>query len=301
MFQIFFSSCMKYQVPWDSPLLAFWMVFVFFMGLCVGSFLNVCIWRIPRNESIVFPPSHCPKCDHELSWFENIPLLSWVFLRGKCRNCSNPITIRYFLVELLTGFLFLGVWYRVLDFNLSYYNFLGLLCASLTVTVLAILTAFIDYEHFIIPNKITYPVLLMGLGAAPFFPQLWGVANENPWLTLGVACASVSLCAGSLLILSVIGKLIFKKDVLGWGDIKYIAAVAAVFGPIATVFILFFGSLLGAVSGLFLIIVKKKKLKSSIPFGVSLAIASYFWILYGNEIVHWYLNGNAGTLFKSKF
>jgi leader peptidase (prepilin peptidase)/N-methyltransferase len=266
------------------------MLFVFFTGLCVGSFLNVCIWRIPQNESIIFPPSHCPKCNNELSWFENIPLLSWICLRGRCRNCSNPISVRYILVELLTGLLFLGVWYRVLDFNLSFYNFIGLLCACLCITVLAVLTAFIDYEHFIIPNKITYPVLLLGLGAAPFFPELWGIGIKNPWTTLGVACASISVCAGLLVVLSSIGKFIFKRDVLGWGDIKYIAAVAAVFGPISTFFILFVASVLGAVSGLLLIALKKKKLRSSIPFGVSLAIASYLWILRGNEIVRWYLN-----------
>ena len=269
-------------------LIPIWTVFLFFFGLCVGSFLNVCIWRLPRNESVVSPPSHCPACNHQLSWYENIPLLSWLFLRGRCRKCGCRITVRYFLVELLTGILFLGVWYRVLSFNLSFDLFIGLLLASLTVTVLAIATAFIDFEHFLIPNKITYPVLFYGLFAAPIFPGLWPVEGSR-WLAFVSSCASVTICGGLLAVLSILGKRIFKQDALGWGDVKYVAAQSAVLGPVSCFFTLFVGSVIGACSGIIFVILKKKKMKSPIPFGVCLAIGTYLWIICGLETVRAYL------------
>lgn len=278
----------------SDQLIPYWTGFLFFFGLCVGSFLNVCIWRIPRDESIVFPPSHCPKCDHELAWYENIPLVSWLCLRGRCRKCSRPITIRYFLVELLTGLLFLGVWIRFLYFaqalKLGYFNFLGLVIGSLTITVLAILTAFIDCEHFLIPNKITYPTLIIGLLLALIFPDLWPwPENGGRWQALTMACASVTVCGGILFLLSFVGKKIFKKDALGLGDVKYIAAQAAVLGPVSCFFTLLVGAILGAVSGLFCIAAKKKKMQSPIPFGVCLAIGTYLWLMCGFEAVRAYL------------
>jgi leader peptidase (prepilin peptidase) / N-methyltransferase len=271
----------------NESLIPIWTVFVFALGLCVGSFLNVCIWRIPRNESIVSPGSHCPECDNELAWYENIPLLSWLCLKGRCRKCKNPITVRYFIVELLTGILFLGVWFRLLSFKIEFHAFIGLLIGCLIVTVFAILTAFIDFEHYIIPNKITYPVLLYGLFSAPLFPELW--LTSSRWKAFSFACASVVVCGGILALFAVVGKKIFKKDALGWGDVKYIAALAAVLGPISCFFTLLVGSILGTFSGLVLIIVKKKKLKSPIPFGVCLALGTYFWIIFGKEALIAYL------------
>ena len=279
---------MELEPLFNESLIPIWTVFLFVFGLCVGSFLNVCIWRLPRNESIVSPGSHCPKCDHELSWYENLPLLSWLCLRGRCRKCRNPITIRYFLVELLTGILFLGVWYRVLSLHFSFNIFLGFLSACLVVTILTILTAFIDYEHFIIPNKITYPVLIYGLIAAPVFPGLW--PGESRWQSFALACASVTVCGGELVIMAIIGKKIFKQDALGWGDVKYIAALAAVLGPFACFFTLLTGSIIGAGAGLVFIIAKKKKLRSPIPFGVCLAIGTYLWIICGFEALKIYLS-----------
>lgn len=271
----------------NDSLIPAWSVFIFVFGLCVGSFLNVCIWRIPRDESIVSPGSHCPKCNHELTWFENIPLLSWLCLRGRCRKCKNPITVRYFLVEFLTGMLFLGVWFRMLALHLQFSAFIGLLIGSLVVTVLAVLTAFIDFEHYIIPNKITYPTFFIGLLLALIFPELW--LTYSRWKALSLSCASVLVCGGILAIFAIVGKRIFKKDALGWGDVKYIIALAAVLGPIACFFTLLTASIIGAVSGILLIIIKKKKLKSPIPFGVCLAVGTYLWIIAGKEAVVIYL------------
>lgn len=278
---------MEFVIDIHHPLIPVWTIFLFFLGLCIGSFLNVCIWRLPRDESISFPPSHCPKCDHELSWYENIPLISWLCLKGKCRNCKNSITIRYFMVELLTGILFMGVWFKVLSFELNQTLFIAVLISYLVVTILAILAAFIDFEHFIIPNKITYPTLVYGLIAAPLFPQLWH--GDSRWLAFVASCASVTVCGGCVWFMAYIGKLMFKKDALGWGDIKYIVALSAVLGPIASFFTLLVASIIGAVAGLILIACKKRSLKSPLPFGVCLAIATYLWILVGMESVQLYL------------
>jgi len=289
MFQIFFSDYF-HQVPpfFENMQLYLWSGFIFFTGLCVGSFLNVCIWRIPRNESIVFPASHCPKCDYEIAWFENIPVVSWLLLRGRCRKCKNTISPRYIIVEIFTALLFMGVWFRLLSFQIPLDAFTPLLITSFAVTILALLTAFIDYEHFIIPNKITYPVILAGIVAAPFFPHLWGCGNN--WKALTLACVSVSVCSLILFVLAFIGKLIFRKEAFGWGDIKYMAAISAAFGPVAAFFILFSASVLGAFAGVFLIVLKRKTFTGLLPFGVFLALASYLWIMCGKEIVEWYFS-----------
>jgi leader peptidase (prepilin peptidase)/N-methyltransferase len=287
MYQLFFSSFYYQSSPFfDKTQLWLWSVFIFFVGLCIGSFLNVCIWRIPRNESIVFPPSHCPKCDYEIAWYENIPILSWIALRGRCRRCGNPISSRYIIVEMITGLLFMGVWFKLLSIQLPLKFFVPLLVASFAITILALLTAFIDYEHLIIPNKITYPVILGGIAAAPFFSKMWGCGNY--WKALTAVCASISICVVILFFLAFVGKLIFKKDAFGWGDIKYMAAVSAAFGPVAAFFILFAASIFGAFAGLCLIILKRKKFTGLLPFGVCLAFASYLWILWGKEAVDLY-------------
>ena len=140
---------------WAAVPFHFWSVVFFWFGCIVGSFLNVCIHRLPLGQSIVSPPSHCPHCQYSIPWYLNIPLVTWVYLRGKCRNCGAPISARYFLVELLTGIAFLGCWLafgrQSLALPLVYALFLsGLLVAS-----------FIDFEHFIIPDEITFG----GMGA----------------------------------------------------------------------------------------------------------------------------------------
>jgi leader peptidase (prepilin peptidase)/N-methyltransferase len=260
------------------------------LGLCVGSFLNVCIWRIPRGESVVSPPSHCPGCDREIRWYENIPLLSWLVLRGKCSGCGKPISIRYFFVELLTGIMFLSVWFRAIQLGYSLYdkNIVHYLAVTFIAVVFVILTAFIDWEHRIIPNKITYPVLLAGIASAALFPDLWPRAGGSRWLACSFACASSAVWGIILALFAYAGKMIFKKDALGWGDVKYMAAAAALFGPVGAFFILFTGSLAGSAAGIALVAFKKGKMKTGIPFGPFLAAATYLWILCGNEAVRAY-------------
>ena len=270
-----------------------WTVFITMLGLCIGSFLNVCIWRLPRGESVVFPPSHCPKCDKLITWYENIPLLSWLCLRGRCSNCKSPISPRYFCVELLTGLMFLAVWLRVNALHLPHALFMPILVSYFLLTVFIVLTIFIDLDHLIIPNKITYPVIIFGFALAFYAPGLWRLSHSSRWIAFSLSCASVLVAAGSLAVFAFIGKKIFKKDALGWGDVKYIAAVAAVLGPWSAFFTLLVGSVLGSAVGLTLIAMKKSKLRSGIPFGPPLAVATFIWMLCGSELMQAYLKFTA--------
>ena len=258
-------------------------IFVFFLGICIGSFLNVCVWRIPRGESIVSPPSHCPKCDHRIRWYENIPLLSWTCLRGKCSNCAEPISARYFCVELLTGLLFLLGWFRVFELGVPGELILPAFALSAVTIILMVTTSFIDYDHRLIPNKITYPAVAFGFLWAMLYPGLWHARTS--FAALSFACASAAVFGLLLAIFAVVGKKICKKDALGWGDVKYVVAVAALLGPNAAFVTLFAGSVIGAVFGVCVAIVKKKDLKLAIPLGPCLALGTLIWILRGRELV----------------
>jgi len=163
--------------------------------------------------------------------------------------------------------------------------FIPFMVSSLVIVIFVILTAFIDWDHRIIPDKITYPVIFYGIVTAGLFPGLWPYAKGSAWKALALSCASITLCAGLMAIFAIIGKKVFKKDALGWGDVKYIAAVAAVLGPWACFFTIFAGSIIGSIVGLTLIAMKKGKLKTGIPFGPPLAVGTYLWLLYGYELM----------------
>jgi len=260
---------------WFNPTSAF----VF--GLCVGSFLNVCAWRLPRGESIVFPPSHCPKCDHQIKWYENLPLLSWIALRGRCSGCREPISVRYFLIELATGLLFAAVYVKTAALHLPRGVFIAEIGGALAVVSLSVVATVTDIEHRIIPDKTTYPTIAFGLICAALFPEAWKTHSHPAGFAL--ACASVTVCAGAMAIFAVAGKWMFKKDALGWGDVKYIAAIAAALGPRAALFTLFSGSILGAGAGFALMAIHKKGPKMAIPFGPALAAGAILWIFIGRE------------------
>lgn len=281
-----------YQYPFLPQMMPLWHIVIFMVGTCIGSFLNVCIWRIPRGESVVSPPSRCPKCGHELPWYENIPLFSWLALRGKCSGCSTPITSRYFFVELLTGVLFLMLWFKIIRDQQP----LSLALIYLPVVALIITTIFIDIEHFIIPNLTTFPMMIIGIGAAVAFPQNWKVFGFFPevssfashFYALGFSVASMAIGYGVMALLAIFGKMIFKRDALGWGDVKYIAAIGACIGLKGCFFSLLFGSLFGALFGLIMITRKKANGKTALPFGPFLATGTYIWMFYGERLNHFY-------------
>ncbi len=265
--------------------LIFLSIWIFGIGACVGSFLNVVIWRMPRGKSIVSPPSHCPQCQHKLAWFENIPVISWCFLRGKCRSCKLPISVKYPLGELLTAFLYLLIWGKVILNNEPLFFAFN----YLSVTFFLIAVFFIDRSHRIIPNKLTYTMMIFGLIFSTIFPQVTYLTYAStPFY--GFLCSLGGLLVGGLFfgVLAVLGELIFKKEALGWGDVKFLAAVGATLGLPGIFFTVFFGSMFGSLYGMLLIIFKRGTMKTFIPFGVFLVIGTLIWILGGQFIVDQY-------------
>lgn len=191
---------------WAAVPFHFWSVVFFCFGCIVGSFLNVCIHRLPLGQSIVSPPSHCPHCKYSIPWYLNIPLVTWVYLRGKCRNCGAPISARYFLVELLTGIAFLGCWlsfgHQSAALPLVYALFLsGLIVAS-----------FIDFEHFIIPDEITFGGMGAGFVCAFLVPQLHDTHSLSESLKLSL----IGMALGALVVYFILraGKLFFGREKL---------------------------------------------------------------------------------------
>ena len=270
---------MEYTYPFIPELMPFWYVMSFILGTCIGSFLNVVIYRVPAEMSLSTPASHCPKCKKDIPWYLNIPLMSWLLLRGKCANCGCSIPIRYFLVELLVGILFLLVFAKVIFCHEP----IEILIVYFGLTMLVVTTVFIDLEHQIIPDKTTYPAMILGLVAAAAFPVIWNTGSHWRALLQSAICFAAS--GGLLALFAIIGSKIFKRDALGWGDVKYIAAIGACLGGRAAYFTLLFGALSGSIVGIVLMAVKKKDFKGAIPFGPFLASGTYLWILFDNEII----------------
>lgn len=260
-----------------------WMIVTFIIGCCIGSFLNVCIWRIPRRMSIVTPPSHCPKCGHRIRAWENIPLISWIFLSGKCSSCKQKISVRYFLVELLTGVLFALLYMKVIVSG----DHITTLIPYLFMTSVLIAAGFIDCDLGIIPNEITYSAMAAGPLISLVFPESFGFPSS------GSACLwsliSMLACAIILGAVACVGKCIFKREALGWGDVKYVVAVGACIGLPGAFFTVAAGSFLGAFFALLRPVLRKTRFRKTIKFGPFLAVGTYVWMLAGDEIVRYYL------------
>lgn len=256
-----------------------WLYYVFagFLGACIGSLLNVCIVRIPREESIVWPPSHCRSCNHHIAWWENIPLISYIILKGRCRECKRPISIRYPAVELLTIILSIACWWRFHDVRL-YAAYFFLLVAPLIVVV------FIDLAHRIIPNIISLPGILAGVGVHVLFAGKGRYDDAFIDSVLGVVIGG-----GFLYLVALAYEKIRGIEGLGGGDVKLAAMLGAFFGWQASIFILFVSSILGSISGLILIIFMKKGTKYAIPFGPFLSIAGLIYLFFGRHIINWYM------------
>jgi leader peptidase (prepilin peptidase)/N-methyltransferase len=209
---------------WVRVPFGFWALVFFLFGCCVGSFLNVCIHRLPLGLSVVSPPSHCPHCKYSIPWFLNIPLVTWLAVRGRCQNCGAPISPRYFLVELLTGLTFLACWVNFgrtsVALALVYAGFLaGLIVAS-----------FIDFEHFIIPDEITFGGMATGFIASFFLPGLHGEAT----LTGGMTQSLLGMAVGAGVVYAILrlGKLMFGRQRLALpGETKIVFSETAVHLP----------------------------------------------------------------------
>jgi len=254
-----------------TPYLYF-SLFAFVFGAVIGSFLNVCICRMPRDESIVSPPSHCPHCSYRIRWYDNIPLLSYLVLRGKCRGCGAHISLQYPLVELINGLLTLALFYRFGP-SLTFLS-LFLFCSGL-VTI-----TFIDIEHQIIPDEISLSGIVIGFAFSFFLP--W-----QGWLN---SLSGILLGGGCLLLVAYGYHWLTGREGMGGGDIKLLAMMGAFLGWKAVPFIVFSASLVGSVVGVSLILFQKRDGKLAIPFGPYLAAGAVLYIFYGRQIIQWYLN-----------
>jgi leader peptidase (prepilin peptidase)/N-methyltransferase len=242
-------------------------VLFFVLGAIVGSFLNVCIYRIPRDASIVRPGSRCPACAAPILFYDNIPLISYIVLRGRCRKCGQTIPIRYPLVELITAALFL-VFYRVLGLSPE-------LPVSLVFASLLIVISFIDLDHLIIPDILSLGGLLLGV-LLSFFRSSFTYADSLGGVLVG---------AGLLFAIAKSYELIRKREGLGGGDIKLLGMIGAFCGIEGVVFSLVSGSLLGTLTGLPLILIKGEGMKYALPFGPFLSLGALFYAIAGSELI----------------
>jgi leader peptidase (prepilin peptidase)/N-methyltransferase len=245
---------------------------IFIFGLIIGSFLNVCIYRIPRGESIAWPGSHCPKCNHDLKWYDNIPLLSYVLLRGKCRYCKGVISIRYPLVELLNA----------LIYNLVYLKFgfgTDFIFYSLTFSILLAIV-FIDLKEMIIPDSLVVAILALSVihKGANYF--LYGISPQLISSILGLVAAG-GLFAAIVLV---------SGGGMGGGDVTLIGVLGFVLGFKYIFLNIFLSFILGAVISIVLLAVKIKKRKDPVPFGPFIALGFFLTVLRGQAIINWYLN-----------
>ena len=268
-------------------------VLVFLFGACVGSFLNVCIYRIPLDQSVVHPRSHCFACDRMIAWYDNVPLLSYLLLRGRCRHCRAPFSPRYFLVELLTAGLFLLVWFQCggscravqLDPRIVVYWF------ALSGLILG---TFVDFDHLILPDRVTIGGMISGVFFSILVPSLHGASSP---LAGGLwSLAGLGVGFGLLWGVARIGRAVFRQDAMGFGDVKLLGAIGAYFGIRAVFFTILISSLVGSLVGISLILLKNRAWQSRIPYGPYLALAAVIWMLWGADWWDWYVRLLSGGL-----
>ena len=259
-------------------------ILVVIVGMILGSFFNVLIYRLPREESIIMPGSKCPACGRPILPHENIPIISYILLQGKCAGCKKNISIQYPLVEFVTGALSLVLWYTfVFDFisiELNWWDYPTLILQVATLLIL-IPVSVIDYHHYIIPDSITLGGLVLGI-AVSFIPGQ---------LTPVQSLVGVAVGGGTLLSIGYIGQFLFrKKEAMGGGDIKLLAFVGAVFGWKIALLTITFGALFGSIIGLVMMAIKVLPKDHKIPFGPFLAVGTWVALLFGDEIVTAYFN-----------
>lgn len=259
-----------------SDILVVFIIFLF--GLCLGSFLNVCIYRLPRSKSIISPRSFCPKCNKTIPWYDNIPLISYLILRGRCRYCKNKISFRYFLVELITACLLVIIYlyFKSWKFFFSYLFLIsGLIVASFT-----------DITYRIIPDEVSLGLLGVGIVISFVFPNLHN-ANTH-WLSLLNSFIGMIVGGGSIFLLGIIGKLLFKKESMGGGDVKLLAMAGSFLGWKLILLTFFIAPFFGSIFGIIRKVIYKEQY---IPYAPFLALGCLVSLLWGEEILRWLMRG----------
>jgi leader peptidase (prepilin peptidase)/N-methyltransferase len=246
---------------------------IFIFGMCIGSFLNVCIYRLPSSTSIINPSrSFCPQCNSAIQFYDNIPVFSYLWLKGRCRNCKASISLRYPLIELMTGILAIAILFMfgVTLEGVVYFVFISSL---LVIT-------FIDIDHKIIPDIISLPGIPLGLAASFVLPAM----------TFKSSLLGLLVGGGSLLLVAWSYSLITRKEGMGGGDIKLLGMIGTFIGWKGVLFTIFVASLAGTFVGMIAMLLKGKNLKFAIPFGPFLSIGAMSFVFFGEKVLFWYLH-----------
>ena len=239
-------------------------------GAIVGSFLNVCIIRLPTEESIITPGSHCPHCKSPIKFYDNIPMLSYFILKGKCRHCNEPISFQYPLIEGLTAFGSLIIFMRFGP-SLSYLFFFSFVAALIVITV-------IDLYHQIIPDAISIPGIGVGLLGSLIIP----------YITFFNSMIGILVGGGSLFLVATLYQWLFKREGMGGGDVKLLAMIGAFLGWKSVILTILLSSFIGSIVGIAIMLLKGKDFKYAIPFGPFLSLGAVISLLYGESLIRWY-------------
>ena len=240
-------------------------------GAMVGSFLNVCILRLPKEESIIWPGSRCPHCKNPIQFYDNVPVISYFLLRGKCRYCKGSISLQYPLVEGITALCSLFLFMKFGP-SLSYLTYFAFVAALIVITV-------IDLYHQIIPDVISLPGIAVGLL----------LSLINPYITFFNSLIGILIGGGSLFLVATLYQWLFKREGMGGGDVKLLAMIGAFLGWKAVILTILLSSLIGSMAGIIIMVLKGKDFKYAIPFGPFLSLGAVISLFYGEEIVRWYL------------
>ena len=260
---------------------------VFIFGAIVGSFLNVCIVRLPDEKSVIRPRSHCIHCQKPILWYDNIPLLSYLILKGRCRFCQKRISFRYFWVEFITALTFVG-FYRYFGLSVLLIPYLVMVCGFIAATV-------IDFKHRIIPDEVSIGGILAGMIFSFFLPRLQGLEVPPQGFpifihlqSVGWSVAGVLVGGGVIYAMGLLGDFLFKKESMGGGDVKFLAMIGAFLGWKLAILTFFISPFFGAVFG---IIEKVRKNDSAIPYGPFLALGALISLFWGEKLIAAILGG----------
>lgn len=253
-------------------------IIVFIFGAIIGSFLNVCIYRLPKGRSVIVPGSHCPNCTAPIRWYDNVPILSYIFLGGRARCCKARISFRYFIVEALTAFMYLALF--------IFFGSTPKFFAYTLMTSGLIVATFVDFEIQEIPDEVSIGGLAAGLILAVIYPSIF---NETSRLSSLLNSFLGALAGGAMIYaMGMLGEFAFKKEAMGGGDVKLLAMIGAFIGWKLAILTFFMAPVFGSVVG---IILKIRRGAQTIPYGPYLSLAALFSILFGDKIMYFLFYG----------
>lgn len=241
-------------------------------GLIIGSFLNVCIYRLPKGRSIVNPPSSCPLCGKPIQWCDNIPVLSFLMLGGRCRSCGKRISLRYIIVEIMTAVIIACI-YAAFGLSAKFFAYSLMSCGLIVAT-------FVDFEIQEIPDEISVGGIVAGMAAAILLPGLFGM--ESRLYSFAASISGVIVGAGSIYLMGYFGELVFKKEAMGGGDVKLMGMIGAFLGWKMTLLVFFLAPLFGSIAG---IVLRLKDGREIMPYGPYLSLAAIIAVFFGNKII----------------